>query len=88
MSKVSKYVASKRDFINAFKLKQGCADCGYKEHVEALDFDHRPGVKKVGNIATLKLQAGWAALLEEIDKCDVVCANCHRVRTANRRGMM
>jgi hypothetical protein len=63
-----------------------CADCGNLFPPCAMDFDHRPG--------TIKLfQFGGSALvrhslektLAEIAKCDLVCANCHRVRTWRRR---
>lgn len=75
----------KQQWIAEYKLSHGCADCGYAEHVAALDFDHRPGTTKVRDIKhgnTL----GWEALLAEVAKCDVVCANCHRVRTYLRYG--
>lgn len=67
----------------AYKVAAGCADCGYNGHSAALDFDHRPGTKKVRDIKSGQ-QLGWTALQEEIAKCDVVCANCHRIRTYNR----
>jgi hypothetical protein len=70
--------------IGAIKLERGCMDCGYRAHVEALDFDHRPGEEKLFNIGNDPRRL-WAAILAEIEKCDVVCANCHRVRTAERR---
>jgi hypothetical protein len=60
-------------------------DCGYNAHPEALDFDHRDPAQKasmVSRIKTLSLES----LMAEIAKCDVVCANCHRVRTHARRG--
>jgi hypothetical protein len=70
--------------IAAIKLDAGCADCGYREHDVALDFDHRPGEVKKFSIAK---QGGrsWASVLAEMAKCDVVCANCHRIRTDDRR---
>ena len=77
---------SRRSLIALYKLIVGCMDCGYKEHSEALDFDHRPGVEKKFNLSrgyTLPLEE----IIAEIEKCDVVCANCHRVRTASRRGI-
>ena len=61
-------------------------DCGYKEHAIALDFDHRPGTEKVHDIAYMVGSRTWTAIIEEIAKCDVVCSNCHRVRTYMRRG--
>lgn len=61
-----------------------CADCGMKYHWFAMDYDHIPerGVKlfnvSQGNCRNIDLIAA------EIAKCDVVCSNCHRVRTYRR----
>lgn len=70
-------------FVTELKLKLGCADCGYNEHPAALDFDHLPGHTKRRSIARM-VQAHRSTLLEEIAKCEVVCSNCHRVRTWKR----
>ena len=75
---------AKKRWVIQYKLSHGCADCGYAAHHAALDFDHRPGTTKVRDIKSGQ-QLGWAALQEEVAKCDVVCANCHRVRTFVRR---
>ena len=78
-------VAEKTAYIQRIKLERGCADCGLKiPHPEVYDFDHRPGVHKVAKVAQMRL-GNMAALVAEIEKCDVVCANCHRIRTASRR---
>jgi len=52
-----------------------------------MDFDHRPGEVKEFNLAQVMSQSriSWSRLLAEIAKCDVVCANCHRIRTWQRR---
>jgi hypothetical protein len=50
-----------------------------------LDFDHRPGTKKLFGVAT-GFRFGVQTLLDEIAKCDVVCANCHRMRHVRRKG--
>jgi hypothetical protein len=71
-------------FIALFKTRMGCADCGYRAHPAALDFDHRPGEVKLFSINEAKRKS-WMALHTEIGKCDIVCANCHRIRTANRK---
>jgi hypothetical protein len=73
----------KANYIRNYKLQSGCEDCGYKIHHCALDFDHRPGTTKVRDIKKGS-SFGWLELMDEIDKCDVVCANCHRVRTYTR----
>jgi hypothetical protein len=75
---------SHRRFLDAVKLTAGCADCGYAAHPAALHFDHRPGVDKVFNIGSAR-QFAMPTLVAEIEKCNVVCANCHAVRTAERR---
>ncbi|TXS08238.1 hypothetical protein EAO71_37190 [Streptomyces sp. ms191] len=76
---------AKRDrlYFQAIKLERGCSDCGYRENAVALDFDHLPGVEKKYRIACM---AGMRRELidAEIEKCEVVCANCHRIRTASR----
>lgn len=79
-----KGAAERKAWVVAYKLEHGCADCGYAEHPAALDFDHRPGTVKVREIKSGQ-HLGWAALLAEVEKCEVVCANCHRIRTAERR---
>jgi len=69
--------------IAAIKLERGCIDCGYSRYPEALDFDHLPGAEKVKSVA-LMWGYSWDKVLTEIDKCEVVCANCHRHRTKVR----
>jgi hypothetical protein len=60
-----------------------CADCGERYPPYVMDFDHVRGVKK--DIVSRLVGGSTEALLEEIAKCDVVCANCHRERTYGRR---
>jgi len=78
--------AQRRDFLNTYKTAAGCTDCGYDAHPAALEFDHLPGFQKdfgIGNANNLNVS--MERLLAEIAKCEVVCANCHAIRTANRR---
>ncbi len=62
---------------------QPCADCHGRFPPCAMDFDHVRG-RKLGNIAHLKNYAPTAVLIAEMEKCEVVCANCHRIRSAAR----
>lgn len=71
--------------LATLKLDEGCADCGYAEDPVALDFDHVRGTK-IANLATMVgARRPLEQLLEEVEKCDIVCANCHRIRTVVRR---
>ncbi len=72
---------TKQEVIRAAKDKP-CVDCGIKYHFSAMDFDHTHGEKSFN----LAAPAGWTygEILEEIAKCDVVCSNCHRIRTYER----
>jgi 5-methylcytosine-specific restriction endonuclease McrA len=59
-----------------------CTDCGQKFPPECMDFDHlRDKSFNVATGATRSIET----LLKEIEKCEVVCANCHRTRTKRRR---
>lgn len=66
-----------KTFLADYKIEKGCFDCGYRKHHSALDFDHVKGVKKL-NVCFSK-SIGMAK--KEIKKCQVVCSNCHRIRT-------
>lgn len=69
-----------------YLLEHPCVDCGERD-LRCLDFDHREGCGKVADIGKLMSSAyAWSRILEEIEKCDVRCANCHRRRTAERAG--
>lgn len=76
--------AENTKFISALKVELGCADCGYNAHPAALDFDHLPGFSKT-QIVSRMLQRTRTAILREIAKCECVCANCHRIRTFERK---
>lgn len=71
--------------LAAIKLARGCADCGYNERPEALDFDHPPGVVKFRGVGLMTMYSE-ERMLAEADLCEVVCANCHRIRTVDRQG--
>lgn len=65
-------------------LKTGpCMDCGNCFPPECMDFDHRPGEEKLDGIGRL-MNGPKDRTLAEMQKCDLVCANCHRIRTRQR----
>ena len=70
--------------VAATKIERGCVDCGYNARPAALQFDHRPGEQKLGIISRLSSRP-WEIVALEMAKCDVVCANCHSIRTASRK---
>jgi len=81
--------AGKKERIEAFYCLTNsvkdvpCMDCGNKYPPCVMDFDHRNPKEKKFNIAT-GTHRSLRLVQEEIDKCDVVCANCHRIRTYGR----
>jgi hypothetical protein len=78
-----------RQRLGDIKLASGCVDCGFKLHPAALHFDHLPQYEKKLNIGLALTNARWSDILAEINKCVVRCANCHAIKTAERRkGML
>lgn len=67
--------------VRALKESAPCMDCGnfYAHYV--MDYDHRDPSTKVRTVSALVNAFTWAAVLLEIEKCDLVCSNCHRIRT-------
>jgi hypothetical protein len=80
--KVFTRTQSNTAWMRAIKKESGCVDCGYKAHPSALDFDHIGDDKHfdIGSSSSLSREK----LQKEMDKCEVVCANCHRIRTYKR----
>lgn len=57
-----------------------CMKCGYAKNIAALDFHHRDPRQKsfaVGKFRSLRGRT-WKEIARELDKCDLLCANCHR----------
>jgi hypothetical protein len=73
-----------RQYIRDYLTQHCCSDCGERDPV-VLEFDHVRG-KKFKDVSKLVAEGYSIATIEkEINKCDVVCANCHRRREAARR---
>jgi hypothetical protein len=74
-----------RQLVFAYLRDHPCVDCGESDPL-LLDFDHRDPASKLNDVARLAHFRPWDVVLEEISKCDVRCANCHRRRTARQFG--
>ena len=73
-----------REWYQGLKSGKPCADCKCFFDPAAMQWDHLPGAVKVADVAGLFARGSHTRVLEEIDKCKLVCANCHAVRTAKR----
>lgn len=69
-----------RAFVAKFLSANPCVDCGEADPI-VLEFDHVRGTKSFNIGDASRLGVGWQRLRDEIAKCDVRCANCHRRRT-------
>ncbi len=69
-------------FLVEYFREHPCVDCGEADPV-VLEFDHRG--EKAFEVSVNFAERSWQSILDEIAKCDVRCANCHRVRTAQQR---
>lgn len=73
-----------RRYVTFAKELSGCVDCGEKNPI-VLEFDHVRGEKKC-NVSDMGNHSYcFKTIQKEIDKCEVRCANCHRIVTHERR---
>lgn len=79
----AKHQDASREMLRSAKDKP-CADCGGRFPTVCMEFDHRDPAEKLFVVASGLLRS-HRALRAEMAKCDVVCSNCHRVRTAQQR---
>ena len=80
-----KLMLERTRYLFAYFEAHPCMDCGETDPV-VLEFDHLRD--KSFNIGQDLARRAWKSVLDEIEKCEVVCANCHRRRTARRRGAL
>ena len=74
---IQKYKEKKQQLVNEYKT-YGCSICGYDKCLQALDLHHKDPQEKDSSVADLVCKAGIARVEEELSKCVVLCANCHR----------
>lgn len=72
--------------VRDLKAKATCPDCNSRYPHYVMQFDHLPGEPKLGDVSGM-IQRGvvWGLIEAEMAKCEIVCANCHMVRTFTRR---
>src|SRR3990167_1819765 len=73
-----------REIVAKLKNKP-CMDCEIQYPYYVMHFDHRPGEIKINTVSVLLQLRGLPMALAEIKKCDLVCGNCHAMRTWKRR---
>lgn len=74
------------EWLDSLKQGRPCADCGRSYPPYVMEWDHLPGSVKTLVISDTRRSAfSRKRILEELAKCELVCANCHRERTHKRR---
>lgn len=80
-----KYRENARNYVNGIKINsKGCSNCGFFDinNLQVLQFDHIDINTKEHNISRLRSVGSNINLIQtEIDKCRILCANCHRKHT-------
>ena len=84
--KSTKQALIKRHYkwINEYKQKRGCKNCKITDS-RVLDFHHKNQHNKLFGISGIRRIIGFERLREEIKKCEVLCANCHRILHSEER---
>jgi hypothetical protein len=73
-----------REYIGKYLLKHPCVDCGEKDII-VLDFDHFKDKSFTINELLVRKRSSLKRVIEEINKCEVRCSNCHRRKTAKEQ---
>ena len=71
-----------KEWLREYKESTPCKDCGKKFPAVCMDFDHLSDKKY--NISTMRGDHSRENIVAEMAKCELVCANCHRIRTRDR----
>src|SRR5581483_3505785 len=78
-----RYRDRNRRLLQTFLTGKSCVDCGEADAL-VLEFDHVSG-KKLGNISEMvSMGTPWVRIENELAKCEIRCANCHRRKTSHQ----
>jgi hypothetical protein len=78
------YYAENRKLLFEYYKQNPCVDCGNDNPI-VLELDHKDDCNKHKDVSKM-MSYKWETIEKEINKCDVRCANCHRIRTAKQLG--
>lgn len=73
-----------RAWMASLKGDIPCADCGEAFRPWVMHWDHLPGHLKIAAISSMVGSRARDVILDELAKCELVCSNCHSVRTRHR----
>ena len=71
-------------WLRSLKIGKACVDCGRQFLPEVMQWDHRPGTVKLFEMSAAYAPWTREEVLAEVAKCDLVCTNCHIIRTFKR----
>jgi hypothetical protein len=77
-------VRAERAWMSSLKEGVPCTDCGLVFPSWVMHWDHLPGYEKVACVSELVGSRRRTIALTELEKCELVCANCHVLRTISR----
>jgi len=83
VQRIDGFRKANRLLLYQYLLSHPCVDCGENDPV-VLEFDHRDPADKRSEVSAIAARKPWKFVVEEIAKCEVRCANCHRLRTASQ----
>jgi hypothetical protein len=78
------HIDAEREWMNALKIGIPCTDCSETFPVFVMQWDHLPQFEKMDEIGTMIGHRSRELILAELKKCELVCANCHVLRTVRR----
>ncbi len=80
------YAFARGAWLRSLKADHPCTDCGRIFDPPVMQWDHLPGFEKRGHISDGFAGCTEEEILSEIAKCELVCTNCHTLRTFQRNG--
>lgn len=75
----------RQEYVKDYLSNNPCVDCG-EDDFRVLEFDHRDPADKDVRVSVLVGGYSMKRLIAEIEKCDVRCCNCHRIKTGEQFG--